>query len=103
MYSRASKIATGKGWKVLAPDGKEFVGVNGLEDISASQRPISLVSKEGMLQISGLEAGMPIVVYTIDGTAIYRTVGAGEEVTIALPAAAYILHLGNYSGKTIIL
>lgn len=97
------KIAKDKNWKVLDPNADhDFEGApSGLEDITKSHLPITLVAKDGILSIAGLEAGMPIELYTLDGAMLYHNVAEARNVSIALPVGSYVLRIGDYSAKVV--
>lgn len=90
-----------KNWLVFDREGNFFPGTNGLQDISSSQLHIKLYAENGRLYITGLKEGMPIIVYTIDGSQVYNSRAMASELSIPLAIGSYVLHIGDYSAKAI--
>lgn len=92
-------IAKGKNWQVFNQDGYDYAGTSGLPDIKDTA--IKLFAQDGILTISGMEAGMLIQVYRLDGKLIHSGIAENDMVQISLPRGIYLLRLGNNSGKVI--
>ena len=96
-------IAKSKNWNVTTPMGDPFVGTSIEEVIPAEvYHNIKVWARDGILYLSGLEPGMPVQVYAIDGTMMHTSVASGSTLEIPLPrGAAYVLRAGNHAVKAV--
>lgn len=96
-------IAKSKNWNVTTPMGEPFVGTSIEEVIPAEvYHNIKVWARDGILYLSGLEPGMPVQVYAIDGTMMHTSVASGSTLEIPLPrGAAYVLRAGNHAVKAV--
>lgn len=96
-------IAKSKNWNVTTPMGDPFVGTSIEEVIPAEvYHNIKVWARDGILYLSGLEPGMPVQVYAIDGTMMHTSVASGSTLEIPLPrGVAYVLRAGNHAVKAV--
>ncbi len=93
-------IAKSKNWRVLDSTDNEYPGTTNLEDLATGS--IRVYAQEGAIRIGGLEAGQPIIIYTLEGAPIFKGLARESEMSIPTASGVYLLKVGRRAFKVLV-
>lgn len=93
-------FANSKNWMVKSSNGQFFPGITALSETTSTTSTISWKANNGKLHLFGLEEGMPINIYSLDGKKLHSSIANETELLLNLQVGeVYILSIGSYKAK----